>query len=58
MKTEPDPGQDPAPEVDAAPELAALREATGEFKYETDPGWQADDPIAWFRAVSPGATGA
>ncbi len=51
FEDEAEPEEDPAPEVEAAPELAALREATGELKYETDPDWQADDPSAWFGAV-------
>jgi predicted Zn finger-like uncharacterized protein len=51
FEEEPAPAEEPVPEVDPAPELAALREATGEFKHDPNIGWDAEDPITWFRSV-------
>jgi predicted Zn finger-like uncharacterized protein len=42
---------DPEAELPPDPELAALREATGEFKRDPKLDMDADDPAAWFRAV-------
>ena len=39
------------PEEDPAPELAALREATGEFKHEANVGLEGDDPSRWFGGI-------
>jgi predicted Zn finger-like uncharacterized protein len=41
----------PESELPPDPELAALREATGEFKHTANLGVEADDPATWFRAA-------
>ena len=38
-------------EAEPAPELAALREATGEFKPDASLKWADDDPSTWFRRI-------
>ncbi len=38
-------------EEDPAPELAALREATGEFRHESKARSLSEDPAEWFAAV-------
>ncbi len=42
---------DPESELPPDPELAALREATGEFKRDPRLDMDADDPASWFRAM-------